>query len=187
MNETLDEIYYTTADIELVAYWNFQLLEDMGMGGDGLVDDIRDLSVNNNHLDLNGDAHLEISEDLPLPVELSSFTAFGLNGQIVLQWTTQSELDNLGFTRYRPKEENGNYTEIAFFKDYETLTGHRNCSYVNHYSFIDEFVEPDYTYYYKLYITDINGLKILLGIVTATPSQNIDHALIQNYPNPFNS
>ena len=57
MNSPLDNHYYTTADSGVVGYWRFDHLEDLGINSDG-QDDVRDLSVNHNHLDLNGDAHI---------------------------------------------------------------------------------------------------------------------------------
>ncbi len=59
MNDTLAAAYYSTADSGLVAYWRCDVLEDLGVNSDG-PDDIRDLSVFQNHGDLSGDAVLEI-------------------------------------------------------------------------------------------------------------------------------
>jgi hypothetical protein len=57
MNSPLDDSYYSTADSGLVGFWRFDQLEDLGINNDG-ADDIRDLSIFQNHLDLAGDAHL---------------------------------------------------------------------------------------------------------------------------------
>ena len=54
MNVVLGEEYYTTPDSGLIGYWRFDILEDLGVNGDG-VDDIRDFSVYGNHADLHGD------------------------------------------------------------------------------------------------------------------------------------
>jgi hypothetical protein len=59
MNDTLTSDYYSTADSGLVAYWRCDVLEDLGINGDG-QDDIRDVSIFQNHGDLSGDAVLEI-------------------------------------------------------------------------------------------------------------------------------
>ncbi len=59
MNDGLSASYYQTSDSGLVAYWKFDELEDLGVNSDG-PDDVRDLSVNGNHIDLEGDAFIEI-------------------------------------------------------------------------------------------------------------------------------
>ena len=58
--DTLSSDYYSTTDSGLVAYYRMDILEDLGINGDG-IDDLRDLSVNGNHLDTYGDPILDIS------------------------------------------------------------------------------------------------------------------------------
>ena len=53
----LDSSYFVTIDSGLVGYWRFDELEDLGINNDG-IDDVRDFSVLQNHLDLEGNAHL---------------------------------------------------------------------------------------------------------------------------------
>ena len=52
--DTLSSEYYSTSDSGLIAYYRMDLLEDLGINSDG-PDDIRDLSINGNHLDSYGD------------------------------------------------------------------------------------------------------------------------------------
>jgi hypothetical protein len=59
MNDSLSAAYYQTSDSGLVAYWKFDELEDLGINSDG-ADDVRDLSIYGNHIDLEGDAFIEI-------------------------------------------------------------------------------------------------------------------------------
>jgi len=59
-DDPLDDSYFATLDSGLVGYWRFDELEDLGINNDG-VDDVRDLSVLQNHLDLEGDAHLVLA------------------------------------------------------------------------------------------------------------------------------
>jgi hypothetical protein len=49
MNTTL-----TGSEPGLVGYWKLDVMEDLGVGGDG-TDDFRDFSVNSNHVDLSAD------------------------------------------------------------------------------------------------------------------------------------
>jgi hypothetical protein len=52
--DTLSFEYYSTSDSGLIAYYRMDVLEDLGINSDG-ADDLRDLSVNGNHLDTYGD------------------------------------------------------------------------------------------------------------------------------------
>jgi hypothetical protein len=60
MFDTLAFSYYSTSDSGLIAYYRMDVLEDLGINGDG-ADDLRDLSINENHLDTYGTPSLEIS------------------------------------------------------------------------------------------------------------------------------
>jgi len=69
MHTTLGSNYCSTLDSGLIAYWRFDELEDLGVGGDG-ADDIRDFSANQLHADLVGDATLDTSSVvLGIPLE----------------------------------------------------------------------------------------------------------------------
>ncbi len=58
--DTLSSDYYLTSDSGLIAYYRMDILEDLGINGDG-ADDLRDLSVNGNHLDTYGDPTVDQS------------------------------------------------------------------------------------------------------------------------------
>ena len=45
-------------------------------------------------------------------VALSSFTATPSDRKVILEWTTESEIDNAGFNLYRSKSEDGEYIKI---------------------------------------------------------------------------
>jgi hypothetical protein len=64
MNVTLGPEYYSTSDSGLVAYYRFDQLENLGIGEDGFQDNIRDLSIKNNHADIIGIPILVVSEAL---------------------------------------------------------------------------------------------------------------------------
>ena len=72
------EIYEDTAS-GLIGYWRFDELEDLGIGGDGAADDVRDYSLNGNHGDLVGDVQLS---DITTSVKLQDPT---LPGDFTLQ------------------------------------------------------------------------------------------------------
>lgn len=58
MYDTLSTIYYTSPDSNLVLYLRFDKFENLGIGDDNSVDDIKDLSYYQNHADIQGKVHL---------------------------------------------------------------------------------------------------------------------------------
>jgi hypothetical protein len=48
-----------------------------------------------------------------VPIELSSFTATAVKGEVELEWTTQSETENLGFYLYRSATAQGPFERIT--------------------------------------------------------------------------
>ncbi len=135
--------------------------------------------------------------DNPLPVMLSSFTARGGNQQVLLQWRTESEFNNLGFIIERSLSKDGPFSEIASYQNYPQLAGQGNSNQPHQYQFTDLQVENNKTYYYRLVDVDVNGWKTYHNVVSATPNVNgVDMEkedriatkfdLFQNYPNPFN-
>ena len=104
-------------------------------------------------------------EDQSLPVLLSSFTALPGDGQIVLHWTTESEIDNLGFDVYRSLEEDGEYVRI----NGDRIQGAGSSSGRNVYSFTDVRLTNGQTYFYKLEDVSFDGKHTLHGPIRATP------------------
>ena len=177
MNEPLDSTYFVTIDSGLVGYWRFDVLEDLGINNDG-PDDVRDYSVLHNHLDLAGDAHL-VQPDPIIPVELISFTVEPMHGQIILQWTTATEVNNFGFEIERCNEER-EWRTLGFIEGYGTTTETQN------YLFTDDlFGVLSNSVFYRLKQIDYNGefkysTELEVAILPA------EFNLFQNYPNPFN-
>jgi hypothetical protein len=98
-------------------------------------------------------------------IKLSSFTAIPKFSQVIIQWSTESEIDNAGFNIYRATAEDGEYTKInsAFIAAEGSTTQGAN------YEFIDSGLRNGKTYYYKLEDIDLNGGNTLHGPVNATP------------------
>jgi hypothetical protein len=48
----------------------------------------------------------------PTLVDLYSFVATPSNREAILEWSTESEIDNVGFNIYRAESEDGNYIKI---------------------------------------------------------------------------
>ncbi len=114
------------------------------------------------------------------PVELSSFTAFQFGNRVMLNWTTETETNNMGFEierRYR----HGDWKTIAFSKGSGTSTKRI------YYGYDDHEPKAPAILYYRLKQIDHDGrfsysdeVEVILGEVPENYSIN------QNYPNPFN-
>ena len=123
--------------------------------------------------------------DRSLPVELQSFNAIAGNGKVTLRWTSQSEMNNLGFHLLRAMEEKGDYQRITT----ALIPGAGNTSTSQNYSYIDWNVINNSTYWYKLEDIDFKDISAFHGPVHATPAEKVmpkNFCLHQNYPNPFN-
>jgi len=125
------------------------------------------------------------TEDASLPVGLSDFRAIAGNGQVVLKWITESELDNLGFNIYRSKNSNDQFSMI----NDQLIPGAGNSSKRHDYEFVDNDVINGITYWYKLEDVDFAGNKKFHKTVSTTPLKSAtptEFRLYPNYPNPFN-
>ncbi|HFE63202.1 MAG TPA: T9SS type A sorting domain-containing protein [Caldithrix sp.] len=139
----------------------------------------------------------DILDDGSLPVSLASFTAIAQDGKVTLKWTTESEIDNVGFEIVRSVAQNSGYQTIATYKNNDDLKGQLNSTNHRNYQYTDNLVVNGVTYWYKLVDVDLNGVKTFHGPVSALPhagsgkivnTGTIPHsyALEPNYPNPFN-
>jgi hypothetical protein len=109
------------------------------------------------------DVILHCSE--PTLIDLSFFTATPSNRAVILEWTTESEIDNAGFNIYRAEAEDGEYVKIN-----DTLIPAQGSPTQGaNYQFIDENVKNRTTYYYKLEDIDLSGKSTMHGPVSVTP------------------
>jgi hypothetical protein len=63
----------------------------------------------------NNDCYPAAVCEVPTLIQLSSFNATPDAGKVIVQWNTESEIDNAGFNLYRSESENGQYTKINAF------------------------------------------------------------------------
>ncbi|HPI73267.1 MAG TPA: GEVED domain-containing protein [bacterium] len=118
---------------------------------------------------------------LLVPVELSAFTARQSSGAVTLEWTTQSETENLGFYVYRSEGSD------AFQRINEALIpGAGTTAAARSYTYQDANVLAGKTYRYQLADLDHSGRLTFSEPVTITVLAPEQFALEQNYPNPFN-
>jgi photosystem II stability/assembly factor-like uncharacterized protein len=115
-----------------------------------------------------------------IPVEFTSFTAEQNGGNIILNWSTASELNNREFEIER-KADKGNWVLIGNKKGFGTTT------VLHDYTFTDQYIFNIQTnkLYYRIKQIDYNGSYKYSTIVEIDllPST---YSLEQNYPNPFN-
>lgn len=120
-----------------------------------------------------------------IPVELGYFFATIKNDhEITLQWSTQTELNNLGF--YVQRSVN-NETNIE--KNWETLgfiQGKGTTVGTNNYIFKDEVLSAC-KYYYRFKQIDFDGTTSYSDVIEINILSPSECKLKQNYPNPFNA
>jgi hypothetical protein len=132
---------------------------------------------------------LGAQSDATLPVELTSFELLETrNDGITLQWVTESEINNLGFNLDR-KTPITDWSQIASYVTHPSLQGQGSVSHQTIYTFIDNTVQENESYDYRLSDVDYNGnveyhsLQLMGVSSSKIPEQFI---LYPNYPNPFN-
>ncbi len=131
--------------------------------------------------------------DQSLPVELSQWFASCIQGQVRLDWTTDSEIENQGFIIERklgrPTETSEAWLKIATFATNPDLLGQGSTSSQHNYSYTDMEVKVGETYNYRLSDVDYQGVvtqhpEIIIGVSKNEMTQKLS---ISTYPNPSNS
>jgi len=118
-------------------------------------------------------------DSIALPVELSSFSS-SVNGRdVVLNWSTATELNNSGFDIERSVSP-GQWSKIG------NVTGNGTTSSPVDYSYTDKNLATG-KYSYRLKQVDYNGnfeyFNLSNQVSVGVPDK---FSLSQNYPNPFN-
>ena len=98
-------------------------------------------------------------------ISLSSFTATPKAGKIILEWKTETEIDNAGFNIYRYESENGQSTQL----NSSLISANGSTTQGASYKFIDTNVQNRKMYYYKLEDIDLSGKSTMHGPVNAMP------------------
>ena len=115
---------------------------------------------------------------LVIPVELTAFNASVNKNIVSLDWTTATELNNLGFEVQR-KSVDGDYESLGF------INGKGTTTEINQYSFVDKNVDAG-NYTYRLMQKDFDGTFTYSNEVEVEVSLPLEYSIEQNYPNPFN-
>jgi len=112
-----------------------------------------------------------------IPVELTSFTASVNDSEVLLSWTTATELNNSGFDVERNSGEG--FKAVGFVSGFGTTTEFHS------YNFIDPDVQAG-IYTYRLKQVDFDGTFEYSDEVEIEVIAPSEFTLEQNYPNPFN-
>ena len=86
------------------------------------------------------------TSNTPLPVSLSFFRPTLENGEIVIRWTTESELDNAGFNILRGNSRHGEFKQV----NSELVQGAGTTGERNTYKWVDESAKLGVVYYYQI-------------------------------------
>lgn len=121
-----------------------------------------------------------LTELLPVPVELTAFTAEASVDGVILRWTTATELNNHGFEIEKSADGTEFFT-IAFVPGAGTTTETKNYSYTDEVGY-----KGGETFYYRLKQVDLDGRIQYSNIAEVVFDVPKDFVLHQNYPNPFN-
>ncbi len=128
--------------------------------------------------------------DVPLAIQLSSFSVTQSPRGNIVSWKVASEIQNAGFNLYRGVTEDDappadeDYTRI----NEKRIPGRGNASSEKEYTFLDDQLPSrGQTVWYKLEDVNYNGKVTTHGPVKVTLAALPQFfALGQNYPNPFN-
>ncbi len=115
---------------------------------------------------------------LAVPVELINFGAELNTDKIILNWSTATETNNLGFEI--EKKIYNNWEKIG------SVAGMGTSSELNNYSFTD-YNTSAHNVFYRLKQIDFDGtIKYSKQIEVNIPEVPLNFSLSQNFPNPFN-
>jgi hypothetical protein len=171
-SDSLKQIEYTTT-----SWTNFaaalvaaNTAKDQNYSATVSADTALGLAKNNLKTAINGLVKIDT-----LPVELTAFTGFYNGSEVLLNWTTKTEINNRGFEIQT--EINGTWVVIGFINGKGTSTA------PSQYSFRDA-TENGTSTVYRLKMVDFNGSYKYSESITVIII--VKFSLSQNYPNPFN-
>ncbi|RJP72250.1 MAG: T9SS C-terminal target domain-containing protein [Ignavibacteriales bacterium] len=127
-----------------------------------------------------------------LPVELSSFTSVIKGNDVVLKWSTATEVNNYGFEIERSPSPTPSLWEGALtplWGDWGAIgfvNGNGNSNSIKEYSFTDNTLTASGKYFYRLKQIDTDGKFEYSNAIKVNFTGENGFNLAQNYPNPFN-
>ncbi len=113
----------------------------------------------------------------PLPVELVEFNGQCNNGEVLLSWTTTSEINNDHFII----EKSENMKDFTFVSN---VVGSGNSNTINYYDTTDKYASSNS--YYRLTQVDFDGKTTSYRPINIKCSNELKTPELIVYPNPFN-
>jgi hypothetical protein len=113
-----------------------------------------------------------------IPVELNSFSATANGKEVILSWSTATELNNQEFEVQRKFGSNS-------FVTVGSVKGHGTTTSPNNYTYVDKLLTSG-KYFYRLKQIDFGGKYEYSQEVEVNWSPFTAYKLEQNFPNPFN-
>ena len=136
------------------------------------------------------DLGINAGSETSLPVVLSEFKGSQAGKTILLNWTTDSEIENIGFILERRESGSPEWKQIADFNSDPELAGQGSKVTRTDYSYTDAGVQVGKRYSYRL--TDVSyqvmykGVSRVINDVEVNPIHASSFKLHPSYPNPFN-
>jgi hypothetical protein len=126
--------------------------------------------------------------DNSLPVDLSSFTAYQDNGIVILEWITESELENAGFILERCEKESDIWQTLASYHTDDAMKGQGNTSSRTEYIYTDRNVKSGSEYQYRLSdVSTLGDITVYLTLFIKIDYMPEITEMENAFPNPFNS
>ena len=97
----------------------------------------------------------------PAPVMLSHFSAKRADTGVVLEWVTQSELDNAGFNILRSQTRQGPFVKV----NATLISGAGTTAERHTYTWTDTTTKPNVVYYYRIEDVSLSGNRQPLATV----------------------
>ncbi len=114
----------------------------------------------------------------PLPVELVKLDARYDTDQVVINWETATEINNMGF-RVQRSTNGRDFHNVGWVDGYGTTTEEQN------YLLVDKELPTSSVLYYRLVQTDFDGATELSDVVSVNISSDGDAVVSEFQPNLF--
>jgi len=101
------------------------------------------------------------SFDKPLPVELSQFRPELIAGEVVISWTTESEIDNAGFNILRSESKDEAFMQV----NNKLIAGQGTIGERTEYRYTDTTAKSNTFYYYCIEDVSHSGVREQLATV----------------------